>query len=175
MILIALGANLSTEAYGPPEAGLRAALAAMPGHGITVARCSRFYRSAPVPPSGQPWYVNAVAEVETALGPRELLGALLAIEARLGRVRRNRDDARVIDLDLIDYDGRHGHWPAGDGLPALDLPHPRLSERAFVLLPLAELVADWRHPETGAGLATLIAALPAGQAIEVLQETAWEA
>lgn len=175
MILVALGANLSTDAHGPPEAGVRAALAVLPEHGIEVRRCSRFYRSAPVPPSGQPWYVNAVGEVVTRLGPRELLAALLAVERNFGRVRKARNDARALDLDLIDYEGRQGHWPASDELPALDLPHPRLSERAFVLVPLAELAPDWRHPATGARIADLIAALPAGQSLERLEETAREA
>ena len=175
MILIALGANLPTEAHGPPEAGLRAALAVMPEHGIKVVRRSRLYRSAPVPLSGQPWYVNAVAAVETTHGPRKLLAALLAVEARFGRVRRERDDARLLDLDLIDYDGRVGHWPAAGDLPALDLPHPRLAGRAFVLRPLADLAPDWRHPETGASVADLIAALPPGQVIERLEEMRPEA
>ncbi len=175
MIVVALGANLSTDAHGPPEAGLHAALDIMPGYGVSVVRRSRLYRSAPVPPSGQPWYVNAVAIVATALGPRELLAALLAIEARFGRVRRERNDARVLDLDLIDYDGRVGHWPASGELPALDLPHPRLATRGFVLLPLAELEPGWRHPESGASPATLIAALPPGQTTQALEEMPREA
>jgi 2-amino-4-hydroxy-6-hydroxymethyldihydropteridine diphosphokinase len=147
----------------------------MPEHGIKIARRSRFFRSAPVPPSGQPWYVNAVAEVETTIGPCELLAALLAIEARFGRLRREPDDARVLDLDLIDYNGRVGHWPAAGNLPALDLPHPRLAGRAFVLYPLAELAPGWRHPVTGARVADLIAALPPGQVIEALEERPREA
>lgn len=175
MILIALGANLATRAFGPPEAGLRAALAAMPGDGLAVVRRSRFYRSAPVPPSAQPWYVNAVAEVATTLGPRELLRVLLAIEARFGRIRGERNDARALDLDLIDYDGRVGHWPASNDLPGLVLPHPRAAERAFVLMPLAELAPGWRHPATGAGVGALIAALPPGQVVEAIEEMPGEA
>ena len=175
MIFVALGANLPTEVHGPPEAGLRAALAAMPDRAITVAGVSRFYRSAPVPASDQPWYVNAVARIETGLPPQQLLRALFDIEAGFGRVRRDRNDARVLDLDLLDYDGHVGHWPAADGLPALTLPHPRLAERAFVLLPLAELTPGWRHPASGESLEALIAALPAGQHAEILPDSAGDA
>ncbi|MGD9537897.1 MAG: 2-amino-4-hydroxy-6-hydroxymethyldihydropteridine diphosphokinase [Alphaproteobacteria bacterium] len=175
MIFVALGANLPSAAHGPPAAGLRAALAAMPAHGIVVSRVSRFYRSAPVPASDQPWYVNAVAEVESGLPPQALLRALLDIEAAFGRVRLGRNDARVLDLDLLDYHGKVGHWPASGGLPALDLPHPRLVERAFVLLPLADLAPAWRHPASGEGLEALIAALPPSQAIEPCPGPAGEA
>ena len=175
MIVVALGANLPTETYGSPEQGLAAALAVLPEHGIKVLRRSRLYRSAPVPPSGQPWYVNAVAVVETTLGPRALLAALLAVEARFGRVRQGRNDARVLDLDLIDHDGQIGHWPAEGALPALDLPHPRLAARAFVLVPLAELAPDWRHPVTGMAIAALIAALAPDQAVEPIGKWPGEA
>jgi 2-amino-4-hydroxy-6-hydroxymethyldihydropteridine diphosphokinase len=175
MIFIALGANLPTAAHGPPDAGLRAVLAALPARGIAVASVSRFYRSAPVPASDQPWYVNAVAAIETEMAPQALLRVLLDIEAEFGRVRRGRNEPRVLDLDLLDYDGRVGRWPVSDGLPALDLPHPRLAERAFVLLPLAELAPGWRHPASGARLDALIAALPPGQHAEILPEPAGEA
>jgi 2-amino-4-hydroxy-6-hydroxymethyldihydropteridine diphosphokinase len=175
MIFVALGANLPTQAHGPPAAGLKAALAAMPAHGIRVVRVSRFYRSAPVPVSDQPWYVNAVAEVASDLSPAALLRALLDIEAAFGRVRGERNDARVLDLDLLDHSGRVGTWPATADLPALTLPHPRLAERAFVLLPLAELAPDWRHPVSGASIAELVAALPGGQRAEILAESAAKA
>jgi 2-amino-4-hydroxy-6-hydroxymethyldihydropteridine diphosphokinase len=166
MILIGLGANLPTAEHGPPACGLAAALAALPDYGIAVRRVSGFYRSAPVPPSGQPWYLNAVAAVETRLPPRALLAALLALETAFGRVGSVRDAARVLDLDLLDYNGRRGDWPAEGGLPALALPHPRLAGRAFVLLPLAEVAPSWRHPVSGLGVEALIAALPPGQCVE---------
>ncbi|MSO75080.1 MAG: 2-amino-4-hydroxy-6-hydroxymethyldihydropteridine diphosphokinase [Alphaproteobacteria bacterium] len=175
MIVIALGANLPTEAHGSPEAGLAAALAVMPAYGIKIVRQSRLYRSAPVPPSGQPWYVNAVAVVETTLGPRALLAALLAIETCFGRVRSGRNDARVLDLDLLDHDGQIGRWPAEGTRPALDLPHPRLTTRAFVLMPLAALAPDWRHPVTGTAIGALIAALAPDQVVEVIGKWPGEA
>ncbi len=163
-ILIGLGANLPSPAGGPRET-CEAALAALSEAGVAVLRRSRWYRSAPVPASDQPWFVNGVAAVETALEPEALLALMLDVERRLGRVRAERWGPRLIDLDLLDYRGR---LRAG---PAPILPHPRLAERGFVLLPLAEVAPGWRHPETGAGVAALIAALPADQVVEPLGET----
>jgi len=156
MILIGLGANLPSAA-GPPQATLEAALAALVEAGVKVVARSRWYRTAPVPPSDQPWYVNGVVQVETSLAPGDLLRLLQGIERRFGRARGRRNAARSLDLDLLDYDGR-----IEDG-PALVLPHPRLHQRAFVLLPLAEIAPRWRHPRLGQDIASLIAALPPEQ------------
>ncbi len=158
MILIGIGSNLPSERYGSPLETCRAALAAVEAAGIAIRRRSRWYESAPVPPSGQPWFVNAVAEVETSLTPEALLATLHAIEERFGRVRRERNEARLLDLDLLAYDDL-----VRDGASGPVLPHPRMHERAFVLLPLTELAPDWRHPVTGARIADLVAKLPAGQ------------
>ena len=161
-ILVALGANLPGRTGAAPLESCRQALAMMPDHGIEVVRRSRWFVSAPVPPGAQPDYVNAVVEVASARGPEALLAALHRIEDRLGRVRSRPNAARIIDLDLI----AHGRIrrDAADGCPAgLVLPHPRLHERAFVLLPMADLVPDWRHPASGATLEEMIAALPPGQ------------
>jgi 2-amino-4-hydroxy-6-hydroxymethyldihydropteridine diphosphokinase len=160
MILIAMGANLPSVA-GPPQQTLDAALAALAEAGIALERRSAWYRSAPLPAGDQPWYVNGVISVATGLAPVELLDVLHRVEARFGRVRRQRNEPRVLDLDLIDYNGElRQETPV--------LPHPRLHERAFVLLPLADIAPDWRHPASGASLAALIAALPPGQLVERL-------
>lgn len=158
MILVGLGANLDSPRFGPPRRTLEAALARLDAGGIRIARRSRFYRSAPVPVSDQPWYVNAVAVVETALAPRPLLDALLAVEEEFGRVRSVANAARVLDLDLLAYGDI---VTAADAVPAL--PHPRLAGRAFVLYPLGEVAPHWRHPATGTPVGSLIRALPADQ------------
>ena len=92
MILIGLGANLPSPFHGEPRQTLEAALATFAEHGIELLRRSRWYRSAPMPPSSQPWYVNGVAVVRTALGPPALLAALNRIEAGCGRVRGSKND-----------------------------------------------------------------------------------
>src|SRR5690348_8766345 len=120
MILLGLGANLPS-AVGPPVATLTAALDALGAEGVRLVRCSPWYRSPPVPPSAQPWYLNGVAVVRTAEPPADLLALLHRVEARFGRVRGEADAARSLDLDLLDYEGRlstAGKTPI--------LPHPRL-------------------------------------------------
>lgn len=163
MILIGLGANLPSPA-GTPAKTLEAALAALGEAGVKVVARSRFYSSAPLPPSGQPFFVNAVAALATALDPAAILALLHRIEAEFGRVRGAVNAARTLDLDLLDYDGRI--LAGSNGAPVL--PHPRLHERAFVLLPLAEIAPDWRHPVLGKSVAALIAALPPGQKADPL-------
>jgi 2-amino-4-hydroxy-6-hydroxymethyldihydropteridine diphosphokinase len=163
MILIGLGANLASPEFGAPPRSLEAALALMAERGLTVVARSRWYRSAPVPPSDQPWFVNGVVAVETTLEPAALLEVLHAIEARFGRVRRERNAARVLDLDLLAYDGRVS--AAGES-PVL--PHPRLHERAFVLRPLLEIAPGWRHPRLGRTVSALLASLPPESAAEPL-------
>ena len=150
MILIGLGANLTSPVYGPPQATVLAALSAIEDGAVRIVARSPLYRSAPVPASDQPWFVNAVARLETKHNPLELLEYLRAIEARFGRVRERRWGARVIDLDLLAYDDLViGHPAADSAEAALIVPHPRLVERLFVLRPLADVAPGWRHPITG--------------------------
>jgi 2-amino-4-hydroxy-6-hydroxymethyldihydropteridine diphosphokinase len=161
MILIGLGANLSSPA-GPPRDTLKAALAELSLHGPHIAATSSYYTSPAWPDPADPPFVNAVARVETSLLPAELLALLHRTEDAFGRVRSARNAPRTLDLDLIDYDGRVEAGP-----PVL--PHPRLADRVFVLTPMSDIAPDWRHPVTGQTIAALIAALPPGaRAIEKL-------
>jgi 2-amino-4-hydroxy-6-hydroxymethyldihydropteridine diphosphokinase len=164
MILLALGANLASARMGPPRATLEWALLRLRAAGLAVEAVSPWYRSAPVPSSGQPWFVNGVARLGAGPPPAELMALLHEVEAAAGRRRAEPNAARPLDLDLIDYEGRHslpGAWP--------ELPHPRLAQRAFVLLPLADVAPGWRHPLTRQGLAELMAALPPDQLCRPLQ------
>jgi 2-amino-4-hydroxy-6-hydroxymethyldihydropteridine diphosphokinase len=156
-IVIGLGANLPST-YGSPRATCEAALAEFECRGLRIVARSPWYESAPVPISDQPWYVNGVVEVATELEPVPLLALLHEIEREFGRVRREVNAARILDLDLLAYGDLVREGPE----PPL-LPHPRLAERAFVLLPLADLRPDWRHPATGESIRALIARLPADQ------------
>lgn len=164
-IYISLGANLPHPKYGPPRRTLRRALGALRDRGVRVLKLSSWYRTAPVPVSDQPWYVNAVAEVATGLGPDALLATLHRVEDEFGRVRSTANAARFIDLDLLDY--KSLIKPLNRvGLSVL--PHVRLQERAFVLLPLRDVAPGWRHPITGMSVEALIEALPPGQVAERL-------
>jgi 2-amino-4-hydroxy-6-hydroxymethyldihydropteridine diphosphokinase len=129
---VSLGANL-----GQPDLALRQALAALVATaGVCEVRASSLYRSAPVD-AGGPWYCNAVAEVHTHLSAPELLAVLQALENAAGRERPYRNAPRTLDLDLLLY------GTASIDSPALTVPHPRMRQRAFVLLPLRELAPQW--------------------------------
>jgi 2-amino-4-hydroxy-6-hydroxymethyldihydropteridine diphosphokinase len=147
---IGLGANL-----GDPPATFTAALeklGSMPG--IRVMRRSSFYKSPPLGPP-QPDYVNAVAEVETSRSPRKLMEALLSVETRYGRIRgMHKWQPRLLDLDLLFY--------GADVIdePFLHVPHPELHKRAFVLVPLAEITPELRHPALGLTTRELCLSLP---------------
>ncbi len=163
MILIGMGANLD-GVDGTPEECLRATVLRLEARGITVEKMSGIWKTAPVPISDQPWYRNAVCSVESELEPHALLAVLASIEDDVGRVRRGRNEARVIDLDLLAYNDR-----LIEGKD-LHIPHPRMSDRAFVLYPLQEVVPDWVHPISGVSVSELIKNLPKDQEIERIQE-----
>lgn len=130
---IGLGSNL-----GDKEANIKKALKLLEASpGVHVKRVASFYRTAPVGYTRQDWFLNTAAEVETDLKPHELLSHLLDIEERLGRVRTVHWGPRTIDLDLLIF-GREEV-----NTPDLIVPHPRMSERAFVMVPLAELVPEF--------------------------------
>src|SRR5438445_381000 len=133
---VAVGANMPGPRGSPAEA-VAAALEMIGGEGVAVTARSRLYRSPAWPDPRDPEFVNAVARVETNLDPAALLARLHALEASFGRVRREVNAPRTLDLDLIDYAGRIS---APGAIPIV--PHPRMSERAFVLLPLADVAPD---------------------------------
>ena len=136
---IGLGANL-----GDRQGSLQAALKKLDNPPtMKVIRVSALYETTPVGVTDQPEFLNAVAAVKTTLSPRELLDVLLHLENQMGRVRTLRWGPRVIDLDLLLY----GETQVA--LAGLTVPHPRLRERAFVLVPLVEIAPDLALPEDG--------------------------
>lgn len=142
-VLIALGSNRRHGRHGRPEAVIAAAIAALARHGMVITAVSQTHQTAPIGPGGRR-FANAAVEVSTDVSLPALLGLLKAIEAEFGRRRGKRWGDRVLDLDIIG---------AGDAVlvsAGLNVPHPRLAERRFVLDPLVEIAPEWRHPRLNA-------------------------
>ncbi len=145
---IALGSNL-----GDRQAHLELALDAIARTpNITLASHSQFYETVAVGPP-QPNYLNACVLISTQLTPEELLNTLLQIELQLGRIRRERWGPRTLDLDILLFADQVIRRPE------LQIPHPRMHERAFVLVPLAEIAPHWVEPVSGLAIAQLLDAV----------------
>lgn len=171
--LIAMGSNLSFGGHSPQHT-LRRAIVKMPGHGLMIRAISRFFTTPCFPAGAGPDYVNAVVRVASDLEPQALLAALHLIEHQFGRIRDQRWGMRTLDLDLLAVDqcvlpdtSTHRTWrdlPAEKQAVAapdqLILPHPRLQDRAFVLVPMCDVAPDWIHPVLGKSTAAMCAALP---------------
>lgn len=159
---IGLGSN-----RGDREQNLRQAVRMLrEAPGVTVRRVAPLYRTAPVGVTDQPEFLNTVVEVTTILSPRELLACLLTIEKLLGRTRGRRWGPRVIDLDLLLY------GTESINAPDLVVPHPRLAERAFVAVPLADLAPGLALPG-GISAAALAAELRKKQFVERVKGSDW--
>lgn len=152
---IGIGSNLDA-----PRANCTRSISLLEEHpAITVTARSSFYETEPVGRTSQSWFVNAVIEVSTTLDPHSLLEALLSIEKEMGRIRREKWGPRIIDLDLLLYEDRVIH---GEGL---DLPHPEMTKRRFVLVPLSEIAGHRVHPMRKKSIHALLAELPANQKV----------
>jgi len=152
MILIGIGGNLPSQ-FGAPEMGLPHALGMMEAQGERVVLCSPWYGAHAVPVSEQPDFVNAVVCITTPRPPEALLTSLQAIELEFGRVRGAINAPRTLDLDLLAYNDiclENG----------MQIPHPRLHQRAFVLAPLCDIAPEWRHPVLKRTARELFTALP---------------
>jgi 2-amino-4-hydroxy-6-hydroxymethyldihydropteridine diphosphokinase len=145
-IYLSLGSNL-----GDREANLRAAIAALPDAGVRVRRVSSLYETEPVDFLEQPWFLNCVVEGETELKPLGLLRALREIEAKMGSKKLVAKGPRLMDMDILLY-GQETM-----DTPELQVPHPRMHLRRFVLVPLAEIAPEVRHPSWSASVAELLA------------------
>lgn len=181
MHLLALGSNATAESSS--NAALVAqAVAAIKAAGIETLRLSRIFRTPAFPAGSGPDFANACLVAETAMSPTEMLALCHRIEAEMGRVREKRWGQRVIDIDLLACDQqilpdrdtvtRWMELPLDEQMRVapeeLLLPHPRLHERGFVLVPLADVAPDWVHPLTGDSVQAMLEALDPALRAEVV-------
>jgi len=173
--LVAFGANLPNAGTDLGET-LLTARDALLGEGLSLVAFSRLYRTPAYPVGTGPDYLNAAAafSVPQTMTAQQVLAHLHKVEANFGRTRETRWGARVLDLDLLAIGdlvlpdpATQDHWrdlpPSSQTIDTPDqliLPHPRLQDRAFVLVPLADVAPRWRHPRTGLAVAQMLAALP---------------
>jgi 2-amino-4-hydroxy-6-hydroxymethyldihydropteridine diphosphokinase len=148
-IYLSLGSNV-----GDRGQNLRAAIDALPAAGVRVLQVSPVYETEPVDYRDQGWFLNQVLEAETALFPMQLLARTQRIERDLGRVRTLPKGPRTIDLDILFY------GTAVVKTARLEIPHPRIAERRFVLAPLADLAPDLRHPVTRRSVREMLQTAP---------------
>lgn len=143
---LSLGSNLGDPVRNIDDAIQRLS----PADGILVLRRSSMYRTEPQGFTDQPWFVNEVVEIDTSLSPRELLSRLLEVEHEFGRERTLKNGPRTLDIDILCM----GDLVVNE--PDLEIPHPRMRERRFVLQPLAELCPEFRHPVTNQSVTELL-------------------
>ena len=150
---LSLGSNLGNRA-----GNLRAAVEKLSGFGKIVA-VSSFYETEPVELTNQPWFVNCAVALETEQVPEAFLGELLALEQSMGRRRTQKKGPRTIDIDILLF---------GDAIietAGLSIPHPAMHQRRFVLVPMAEIAPEQRHPILKRSMRELLDALPPGAAV----------
>lgn len=167
MVIIALGGNLPRSNGRTVSQTFSDTGQWLEQNGVSVLAKSGVFRSPAWPPSDQPDYLNALWQIGTDASPEDVLALLHETERRFERVRNGSvaNAARTLDLDLIDYHGQvSGGQISGRQVGSREpvLPHPRMHSRAFVLLPLAEIVPNWRHPVSRRSVAELVEQLPAG-------------
>jgi 2-amino-4-hydroxy-6-hydroxymethyldihydropteridine diphosphokinase len=145
-VYLSLGSNV-----GDRHQHLKRALERLAAEDVQIVRTSALYETQPRDVPDQAWFLNQVVEIETSLLPMQLLGRTQKIERALGRIPTRPQGPRVIDLDILFY------ADSVVATPGLDIPHPRLADRRFVLEPLAELAPELRHPQTGRTVGEMLA------------------
>ena len=153
MILLGLGSNLSSS-FGDRFQNIDLAVSTLEGYGIQLKKKSSYYESLSYPNKKNPKFINIVIEIETHLPPEDLASVLIFIEEYLERKRKEKNDPRTCDIDIIDYNSKTIDFKYKD----LDftVPHTKLIYRNFILYPLQEILPDWKHPKTKELISVLI-------------------
>ncbi len=145
MIVLSLGSNL-TSSFGDRFKNLDLAISLLDSYGIKIKSKSSYYETPSYPDKSKPKYINIIAEVDSNLPPVDLASVLIFIEEKLGRIRNKKNDSRTCDIDIIDYNGQILDFKYKDLV--FKVPHIKLAERNFVLVPLYEIIPTWKHPST---------------------------
>ena len=164
LAFIGIGANLPGLGYATPRATCEAAIQALVLAGVKIEKKSRWYKSAPVPASAQPWFINGIISIKISIEASALIEILQDVESKFGRTRTKKNAARTLDLDLIAYADTVSGWDK-EADDKLILPHPRMHERTFVLMPLHEIAPNWSHPVFMTPIEELISKLDSKQQV----------
>ncbi|EUK18987.1 2-amino-4-hydroxy-6-hydroxymethyldihydropteridine diphosphokinase [Commensalibacter papalotli (ex Botero et al. 2024)] len=160
MIIIAVGSNLGGVWSDTPYGMCQEALRRLSVKLQCSIKQSCWYQTSPIPPSSQPLYTNGVVALDVKIKPIDLLNILNEMEKEAGRVRQKLNDARPLDLDILDVNGE-----IINDIPKLIVPHPRMHQRGFVLYPLRDIDPEWIHPISHKSVDQLISELPSDQEI----------
>ena len=157
MILLGLGSNLPSS-FGDRFQNIDLAVSTLEGYGIKLKKRSSYYESLSYPNKRNPKFINIVIEMETHLSPEDLASVLIFIEESLERKRKEKNDPRTCDIDIIDYNSQTIDFKYKN----LDftVPHKKLIYRNFILYPLREILPNWKHPKTKELVSVLIKNLP---------------
>jgi 2-amino-4-hydroxy-6-hydroxymethyldihydropteridine diphosphokinase len=155
-VYLALGSNL-----GDRRANIETALEKLAESGVKVQRVSSLYRTEPIGYTAQPWFVNCAAEVMTDLMPVQLVRRCQAIQREMGRRPGARNGPRLIDIDILLYES------VVMRSPEVTIPHPRMAERRFVLVPLGEIAADAEHPVTRQTVREMLGSAPPAAVVKL--------
>ena len=180
-MIIALGSN-QQAAEASPQSIVERAIEALRGSGLVIRKISRFYLTPCFPVGAGPDYVNAACLLETTWSPSEVIETLHSIEQEFGRKRIQRWGQRTLDLDLIGVEDvvcpslkTHDKWRNLDLMTQkieapteLIVPHPRMQDRAFVLIPMMDIAPDWVHPILGLSVSEMLDGLPSGEKVDVI-------
>ena len=153
MIFLALGSNLSSS-FGNRFTNINLAISYLEGYEIQIIKKSNFYESHSCPNKENPKFINIVISIKTHLSPMDLMSVLFFIEEKLERKRAKKNDPRTCDIDIIDYNSQIVDFKYKN--LNLTLPHEKLVNRNFVLIPLHEILPEWQHPETKDSIDVLI-------------------
>ena len=166
MILLGIGSNLESK-YGDRFKNINLSISFLESYKIKVLKRSSFYETPSFPDKNNPKFINIVITVKTQLPPVDLMSVLIHIEEKLGRKRKQKNDPRTCDIDVIDFKGQNLNFEYKD--LNFTIPHKKLIYRNFVLFPLSEISPNWKHPKSDKFIKDLIENLSSEDKMSILK------